>query len=405
MMTSTDLIRYYAERAPEYEKIYHKPERQSDLALLHEIVRRAFTGQHVLEIACGTGYWTETLGRCADSVTATDINEEVLEIARAKPVITRSGVAFTRDPSTGETISTELADLLGQAGATQLSAIKTTAGQSVQGERLSVWLSRARLRFTGASINVLSQLPQFFGAQLPAALYRIRWLSLLVTLGCGLVAVLYAMWALQTPGVLANFGTEEFQRQFSEEDFVNYYKENPNASFAGMVWTNNAWIAAQCVAFGVTGLWVPYVLYMNAQGVGMAGGMMAAYDQLDTFFLYILPHGLMEMTAIFIAGAAGLRIFWSWVSPGRMTRAASLAKEGRSLITVALGLVLVLFISGLVEGFVTPSDLPHWARIGIGALVLAAYWTYTLVLGRRAYNAGERGDLGRFDAGEVARTS
>jgi uncharacterized membrane protein SpoIIM required for sporulation len=113
----------------------------------------------------------------------------------------------------------------------------------------------------------------------------------------------------------------------------------------------------------------------------------------------------MEMTAIFIAGAAGLRIFWSWVSPGRMTRAASLAQEGRSLITVALGLVLVLFISGLVEGFVTPSDLPHWARIGIGALVLAAYWTYTLVLGRRAYNAGERGDLGRFDAGEVARTS
>src|SRR5690554_2815567 len=98
-----------------------------------------------------------------------------------------------------------------QAGATQLSAIKTTAGQSVQGEQLSVWLSRARLRFTGATSNVLSQVPQFFGAQLPAALYRIRWLSLAVTFGFALVAVLYGIWAVQTPDVLANFGTEEFR--------------------------------------------------------------------------------------------------------------------------------------------------------------------------------------------------
>ena len=69
-----------------------------------------------------------------------------------------------------------------QSGASQLSAIKTTAGQSVQGDRLSLSLSRARLRFTGAGSNVLSQLPAFFGAQLPAALYRIRWTSLVVAL-------------------------------------------------------------------------------------------------------------------------------------------------------------------------------------------------------------------------------
>ena len=61
-----------------------------------------------------------------------------------------------------------------QSGASQLSAIKTTTGQSVQGDKLSLWLSRARLRFTGASANVLSQLPRFFAAQLPAALFRIR---------------------------------------------------------------------------------------------------------------------------------------------------------------------------------------------------------------------------------------
>ena len=91
--------------------------------------------------------------------------------------------------------------------------------------------------------------------------------------------------------------------------------------------------------------------------------------------------------------------FLAIVSPEPRTRGLAVADEGRSLITVALGLVLVLFVSGLVEGFVTPSPLPVWAKIGIGLAVLAAYWSYVLVWGRRAYDAGERGDLQAGDAG------
>ena len=89
-VSSTNLVQYYADRAPEYEKIYHKPERQCDLAHLRELVGRTFTGQKVLEIACGTGYWTKILAECSASVIATDINEEVLEIARGKRSIASS---------------------------------------------------------------------------------------------------------------------------------------------------------------------------------------------------------------------------------------------------------------------------------------------------------------------------
>ena len=63
-------------------------------------------------------------------------------------------------------------------------------------------------------------------------------------------------------------------------------------------------------------------------------------------------------TAIFVAGGAGLKIFWAWVAPQGTTRSRALAREGLSLITVAIGLVGVLGVSGLVEGFVTPSGLP-----------------------------------------------
>jgi hypothetical protein len=81
---------------------------------------------------------------------------------------------------------------------------------------------------------------------------------------------------------------------------------------------------------------------------------------------------------------------------------AALAAEGRSLITVALGLVLVLLVSGLLEGFVTPSRLPVWAKITLGALALGGYWAYALTAGRRAFLTGERGDLESSDAGESA---
>jgi uncharacterized membrane protein SpoIIM required for sporulation len=286
-----------------------------------------------------------------------------------------------------------------QAGATQLSAIKTTAGQSVQGERLSLWLSRGRLRFTGASANVLSMLPTFFGAQLPAALYRIRWQSLCVALACALVAVLYAVWALQTPGVMANFGTAEFQRQFAEDDFVNYYSEHPPASFTGLVWTNNAWLAAQCVAFGIIGVYAPYLLFLNAQNLGVSAAVMAAGGRLDVFFLYIAPHGQLELYAIFVAGAAGLRIFWSWVAPGARTRGQALAEDGRALMTVAVGLALALLVSGVIEGFVTRQDWPWPIKIGIGTVALAAFLAYQWILGRRAALAGETGDLAAFEAG------
>jgi uncharacterized membrane protein SpoIIM required for sporulation len=286
-----------------------------------------------------------------------------------------------------------------QSGSSQLSAIKTTAGQTIQGDRLSVGLSRARLRFTGAGRNVVSQVPQFFAAQLPAALFRIRWLCLAIALATALVGTLYALWALNTPGVLANFGTAEFRKQFAEQDFVNYYSNNPPSSFTGQVWTNNAWLAAQCIAFGIVGVYAPYLLFMNAQNIGLSAALMASHDRLDTFFLYIAPHGQLELYSIFTAGAAGLAIFWAWIAPGARTRARALAEEGRALFTIVIGLILALLVSGIIEGFVTRQDWPWVIKIGIGTVALGAFLFYQWVVGRRAHRAGETGDLGEFEAG------
>jgi demethylmenaquinone methyltransferase/2-methoxy-6-polyprenyl-1,4-benzoquinol methylase len=94
----TDLINYYGRRASEYERIYAKPERQADLGRLRAIVGSAFRDRDVLEISCGTGYWTEVIAPAARSVLACDLSPDVLEIARRKEWHTAS-VEFLRADS------------------------------------------------------------------------------------------------------------------------------------------------------------------------------------------------------------------------------------------------------------------------------------------------------------------
>jgi ubiquinone/menaquinone biosynthesis C-methylase UbiE len=84
-VADAELSRYYAARAREYEQIYDKPERQTDLARLQRSIAGYFVDRDVLEIACGTGYWTQFIAPVARSITATDINAETLAIAETKP--------------------------------------------------------------------------------------------------------------------------------------------------------------------------------------------------------------------------------------------------------------------------------------------------------------------------------
>lgn len=87
-----DMAAYYARRAAYYERVYFKPERQHDLRAMEAALPTEFAGRHVLEIACGTGWWTPHGARDAAAWLATDLNPETMAIARAKPL--PAGVRF-----------------------------------------------------------------------------------------------------------------------------------------------------------------------------------------------------------------------------------------------------------------------------------------------------------------------
>lgn len=84
MPADPEMLDYYARRAREYDRIYEKPERQEDLTTLRNLLAGVFSGKAVYEVACGTGYWTEVIESKCSSIFATDHNEEVLILARAR---------------------------------------------------------------------------------------------------------------------------------------------------------------------------------------------------------------------------------------------------------------------------------------------------------------------------------
>ncbi|HET7305398.1 MAG TPA: stage II sporulation protein M, partial [Segeticoccus sp.] len=191
-------------------------------------------------------------------------------------------------------------------------------------------------------------------------------------------------------------------QQLVNSDFENYYSEFAASDFAFRVWTNNVWVSALCIAFGILGFPVVYLLWQNVLNVALSGAILTHHGRASLFFGLILPHGILELTAVFVAAATGLRLFWSWIEPGARTRSQSLAAEGRSAMSTALGLIVVLGISGIIEAFVTPSGLPTWARITIGIVAEVAFLAYVFTAGRWAARRGETGDVGIREAGDAA---
>ena len=295
----------------------------------------------------------------------------------------------------------ELLDLYQQVS-THLSLIRSGEADPTLIRHLSTILSRARVTLAGRGSSTWADLGAFFVRTFPAALYRLRrwWLA---TLALNLVAaLLVAWWTVEHPQVYTSVMSRAQIDAYVGTDFENYYREFPHHEFATLVWVNNAWVAAQCIVFGVLGLPVVYVLWQNTLNLGVIGALMASHDRPSLFFGMILPHGLLELTAVFVAGGAGLWLFWSWIEPGPRPRSVAFAEAGRTVIAIALGLAAVLLVSGVIEGFVTPSALPTGARILIGVLAEVAFLAYVFIVGRRAFLGGATGDVSRAAVGDAA---
>ncbi|MER7674059.1 stage II sporulation protein M [Kitasatospora sp. NPDC096128] len=285
-----------------------------------------------------------------------------------------------------------------------LAKVQAAAPDPALVSRLTSLVSRSRSAVTGARSNGWQDVARYYTVSFPAALYRARRWWVPVAVVSMVFTVLIAWWIATHPEVRNSLIAPDDLREMTRPggQYEAYYSDRPASSFAAQVWTNNAWIAVQCLLFGIAlGIPVLIVMWTNVVNLAVGIGLMASAGRLDIFLGLLIPHGLLELTTVFVAGGLGLRLGWTVIDPGPRTRAVALAEQGRSIIGMGIGLATVLAVAGTLEAFVTPSGLPTWARISIGVVAEAAFLTYALILGRKAAASGEFGDVDAADRADL----
>ncbi|MDH5588626.1 MAG: stage II sporulation protein M [Gemmatimonadota bacterium] len=157
--------------------------------------------------------------------------------------------------------------------------------------------------------------------------------------------------------------------------------------------TNNLQVSFIATAGGIlAGLGSIWILIFN--GVHL-GSVMALYDLHEAgalIWTFILPHGVLELTAIVISGAAGLVLAEALIRPGRRTRTDSLRHAGRTVLSLVGGTGVLLVLAGLVEGFISPARIDPGLKVGFATVVATLLWAYLLTAGRGRKGATEGPD-------------
>ncbi|CAN5436653.1 stage II sporulation protein M [soil metagenome] len=155
---------------------------------------------------------------------------------------------------------------------------------------------------------------------------------------------------------------------------------------SSQILTNNILVSLMAFAYGAFfGIGTIYVLIMNGLSIG---GVLGVCYKPNTEFgnaliTFMVGHGVIELSCIFIAAGAGMLIGYALINPGDLTRGATLKKNGLEAVRLAIGCACLLVIAGIIEGFLSPSALPPFIKFGTGIWTGIAMYSYLLLLGRK----------------------
>ena len=262
-------------------------------------------------------------------------------------------------------------------------------------------LARLTLLVGDANVVLYSQrdrevsrgLRTFFTETFPLAVWGIRRFILVAFLLMAVPWAVMSIWIAVSPAAFEATAPDAVREAYIAEDFEEYYSSQPAQNFAGQVFTNNVRVAALAFAAGILLCVVTAALLIyNGAMVGVAGGLFTHVGETGRFWGLILPHGLLELSAVVVAGAAGLRMGWTVIDPGDRRRLRAIAEEGRRMGAVLLGLVLAFGLAAFVEAYVTGRPWPTSLRVGIGIVVFAAFWGWVVHFATAARSARPGGD-------------
>lgn len=253
------------------------------------------------------------------------------------------------------------------------------ARQAVRDERVSLYLNHLLVRAHGLIYRAeearLYNIVRFYRYEFPAAVRRclpyilVASLVFLAAGGLGFVTTYLdeTFASLVAPGIK--------QRIVRREDWTqNIVGLNPIASSGIMV--NNIMVTFLAFALGITaGLGTLAVLVLNGVSIGSVISLCVKY-KFTPVLTFVAAHGVLELTAILIAGGAGLLLGKALLIPEDLTRQKALRINGRWAIKLLLGCIPLLVVAGLIEGFLSPSAISPSYKWAVAILSVVALWFY-----------------------------
>ena len=198
------------------------------------------------------------------------------------------------------------------------------------------------------------------------------------------VAVAADVWIATSPQARAGLIPPAAQEAIRHATGARRPGLGPAPEVSSFILVNNVQVAFYAFALGITlGLGTLWIVVQNAALLGVLAGAFQALGSAGPFWTLILPHGLLELTAICIAAGAGLRMGWALVEPGDRPRIRALAEEAGQAVLVVIGVVPAFVIAAIVEGFLTGSTVPGAVQLGVGALLEVCYLAFLLAPSRR----------------------
>jgi uncharacterized membrane protein SpoIIM required for sporulation len=198
-------------------------------------------------------------------------------------------------------------------------------------------------------------------------------------------AALAGGWALRDPGAAAGLVPSEYHAVTEPRPSGDLgLSPDEEARFSSQVFTNNIRVSFLAFATGIAfGIGTAALLVLNGVLLGTVAGLAVEAGNGRTFFELVTAHGVLELSCIVVAGAAGMRLGWAIVEPGRGTRTSALVAEGRRAVAIVAGTVPWFVLAGLVEGFVTPEGIGLTGVLVVGLALGVVYWTLVLWRGIR----------------------
>jgi uncharacterized membrane protein SpoIIM required for sporulation len=201
-------------------------------------------------------------------------------------------------------------------------------------------------------------------------------------------AILVTAWAIHDPGAASGLVPGSFVGGGAPHRAIGL-GASQSASLSLQIFTNNITVTFESFAAGILfGVGPSLLLLYNGAVLGAVAGIEIGAGHTADLFELIVPHGVLELSCIAVAGAAGMRMGWALVEPGARTRAQALAAEAPRAVTLVLATAPWLILAGTIEGFVTPHKLPLPAALAVGVAAAAPYWALVAVLGRRQTASG-----------------